>query len=133
MKIGLDTNLIVRYLTDDDPEQADAVEELFRSYEKDTTFVINEVVLAELNWVLISVYNYSKANFIETINQIFNTRNITFSKPVLVKEACEIYAKNEADFSDCYLGVLNRNEDCETTFTFDKKASQHSNFTLLGK
>src|SRR5699024_2661597 len=132
MKIGLDTNLLVRLLTDDDPDQADLVESLFESLgKKDTTFLINEIVLAELDWVLTSVYDYSKKDFLKTIDQLFKTENIAFNTPDLVKQAYKLYSKNNADFSDCYLSAQNNSLGCKTTYTFDKKASKLNTFTLL--
>lgn len=131
MKIGSDTNILVRYLTNDDPEQADKVEKLFSSMRKGDTLVINDIVVAELDWVLTSVYKYSKEEFLKAVNQLFETHCITFNSPLLVKKACEMYANSNADFSDCYLGVTNLNSGCETTYTFDKKAAKLSSFTLL--
>lgn len=131
MNIGLDTNLLVRYLTDDDPDQADKVEALFNSLSSDTTLLINEVVLAELDWVLTSVYKYSRQKFLKIANQLFETEKFAFSNPILVKKACKIYSESKADFSDCYLGVINDNAGCKTTYTFDVKAAELSGFTLL--
>lgn len=130
MKIGLDTNLLVRYITNDNPDQADKVEDLFNSLGNDT-LVINQVVLAELDWVLTHVYDYSKKDFLKVINQLFATQNVTFNTPILVKEACRAYKKSRADFADCYLGVINADLGCETTYTFDKAASKLTSFTLL--
>jgi predicted nucleic-acid-binding protein len=131
MKIGLDTNLLVRYITNDNPEQANKVEDLFDSLSNDSTLVINQVVSAELDWVLTHVYDYSKEDFLKVIDQIFATQKITFSNPILVKEACSLYSKSKADFADCYLGIINADSGCETTYTFDKKASELAHFTLL--
>ena len=132
MKIGLDTNLLVRLITDDDPDQADLVENLLESLaKKDATFLINEIVLAELDWVLTSVYGYSKKDFLKTIDRLFKTKNIAFSTPDLIKQAYKLYSKSNADFSDCYLSVQNNSLGCKTTYTFDKKASKLRTFTLL--
>lgn len=131
MKIGLDTNLLVRYITNDDPGQADKVEDLFDSLRDNSTLVINRVVLAELDWVLTQVYEYSKGDFLKVIDQMFATQKIAFSDPNLVKEACRLYTKSNADFADCYLGVINADLGCETTYTFDKQASKLSLFTLV--
>ncbi|MFH5831502.1 PIN domain-containing protein [Halalkalibaculum sp. DA3122] len=131
MKIGLDTNILVRYLTEDDPEQADRVQELFDSYKSEATFIINEVILAELDWVLTSVYGYSRKEFLMVIEQIFETKHISFSQPTVVKKAIREYASSSADFLDCYIGILNKKMDTKITFTFDKAASNLAHFSLL--
>src|SRR5699024_6879518 len=105
MKIGLDTNLLVRLITDDDPDQADLVESLFESL--------------------------GKKDFLKAIDQLFKTENIAFNTPDLVKQAYKLYSKNNADFSDCYLSAQNNSLGCKTTYTFDKKASKLNTFTLL--
>lgn len=131
MTIGLDTNILVRYLTDDDPIQADKVEKFFKSQSENSLFIINNVVLAELDWVLTSVYNYDREDFIKVINQLLETERITFQTPSLVEKACLIYTKSDADFSDCYIGILNNDMGSKTTITFDKKASNLDYFSLL--
>jgi len=131
MTIGLDTNILVRYITNDDKEQADKVEKLFKAAGKEVTFSINHVVIAELDWVLTHVYKYPQKAFLKVIDQLFETKNIVFSSPVLVKEACKLYINGKADFSDCYLGVMNEANNCQTTYTFDKKAARLSCFTRL--
>lgn len=132
MNVGIDTHILVRFITNDDPVQADEVERVFLSSEdQDVTFLINEVVLAELDWVLTHVYKYRKEDFLKTVYQLFETENIAFNNPKIVKKACKLYTDKNADFSDCYLGVINDNLNCETTYTFDKKAAILSSFTLL--
>jgi predicted nucleic-acid-binding protein len=122
---------LVRYLTNDDRSQADKIEEFFNSLSDETTLMINQVVLAELDWVLTQVYSYSKNDFLQVIDQLFNTQKITFINPLIVQKAVRLYAQSKADFSDCYLGAINSNSGCKTTYTFDKQASTLSSFTLL--
>lgn len=131
MIIGLDTNILVRYLTDDDSTQADKVQQFFDSHKENATFLINHVVLAELDWVLTHVYNYTRQEFLMVIDQIFQTKYISFQNPAVVNKACSAYVKSKADFSDCYIGVLNEMKGCNTSYTFDKKASNLTLFTLL--
>lgn len=131
-KVGLDTNILVRYITDDDQSQADKVQEYLTSHKTNTSFIINNVVLAELDWVLTSVYGYSKEEFLFVIDHLFQTNHVSFQSPDLVSKACSIYMDGRADFSDCLIGALNREQNCKTTYTFDKKASKLPSFTLLG-
>lgn len=131
MTIGLDTNLLVRYITNDDPEQVEKVQKLFDSCPPTAMFIVNNVVLAELDWVLTHVYNFSQEEFLLIVDQLFQTSNISFEQPALIKKACSLYANGKADFSDCLIGVLNEENGCKTTYTFDKNASKLSSFSLL--
>lgn len=132
MNVGIDTNILVRFITNDDSVQADEVERLFLSFEdQDVTFLINEVVLAELDWILTQVYKYRKEDFLKTVHQLFETENIAFNNPKIVKKTCKLYTDKNADFSDCYLSVINQNLGCKTTYTFDKSAAKLSSFSFL--
>lgn len=131
MTIGLDTNLLVRYITNDEPEQVEKVQQLFDSSPPNILFLINNVVLAELDWVLTHVYDFRREEFLLVIDQLFQTYNISFENPGLVRKACKFYSKSNADFSDCLIGVLNKDNGCDSTYTFDKNASELSSFTLL--
>jgi predicted nucleic-acid-binding protein len=131
MTIGLDTNLLVRYVINDEPEQVEKVQQLFDSSPSNTLFLVNNVVLAELDWVLTHVYNFRREEFLLVIDQLFQTSNISFENPDLVRKACKSYSISTADFSDCLIGVINKNNGCDTIYTFDKDASQLESFTLL--
>ncbi len=119
--IGLDTNVLVRYLTQDDKEQAGKFQSLF----------INNVVLCELVWVLSRGYKYKKENITYVLRHIFSTKEFAFEKGSILWEALDEYEHNALDFSDALISRINHNNKCETSYTFDKSANLTKQFSLL--
>ncbi|MDX1637144.1 MAG: type II toxin-antitoxin system VapC family toxin [Balneolaceae bacterium] len=127
--IGLDTNILVRFLTKDDEVQFKAVSELFNSGNSD--FLISFPVLVELVWVLEKHYGYSKKTLLFILKELGDTKNIHFPDQNVFVKAIYNFENSSADFSDCLIGVLNKKIAVNTTFTFDKQASKLAQFTLL--
>ncbi len=127
--IGLDTNILVRYLVDDDPEQAAAAAKLIekRCTEDDPGFV-NRIVLCELVWVLESAYGYARATIAATIESLLRTAELEIDAVEAVWPALTTYRTGSADFSDALIGRLNRDAGCGATATFDKGAAKLDDF-----
>lgn len=117
--IGADTNVIVRFLVRDVEEQAEKVKYLL---ENGGQIYINSVVLSELWWVLSSVYEYSKNEFVMVIDLMLETEGIIFFDSNIVKEALADYIHSPAGFSDCLIHRINSAANLDTV-TFDKKAT----------
>ena len=131
--IGLDTNVVVRYLTQDDPHQCQAVNDLLeRTVRSDeVAFLINPIVLAEVAWVLDSVYRYARAEIANALTLLLAVRQIQVERRQAIKSALDAFASGEADFADYLISTLNREQGCEATLTFDKKAAACVGFSLL--
>ena len=130
--IGIDTNVLVRYLVQDDPAQAKAATRLIEgTCTKETPGFLNHLVLCETMWVLEGCYKQPKAILLNTIEQILRVAQLRVDEPQVVWRALEDYRSNQADFADYLLGRINRNRDCTTTMTFDRQASTSPVFTLL--
>lgn len=127
--IGLDTNILVRFLTKDDEKQFQKTYQLL--VEGEDSFMISYPTLVELVWVLSTRYKYSKKELIFILQEFKNTKNFYFPDRSIVEKAIADYNKKSADFADCLIGILNKENDCDTTYTFDKQASKLSSFTLL--
>lgn len=127
--IGIDTNILVRYLTQDDVEQAKVVEQLFNRYAKTPQSVfINNIVLCELIWVLERGYKYSKENITMVIKHLLSTKEFNFENQQLLWLALNQYNSKKLDFSDALIGEINKNSGCINTLTFDKAAITADNF-----
>lgn len=127
--IGIDTNILVRYLTQDDTEQAKVAEQLFNEYATSPQSVfINNIVLCELVWVLERGYKYSKESITKVIKHILSTKEFIFENQELLWLALNQYSQKKLDFSDALIGEINKNFDCTNTFTFDKAAATANNF-----
>ena len=122
--IGLDTNVLVRYLVQDDPAQAKKASALIdRAAAQDSPMFINHVVMCELAWVLGGGYAYARADLAELIEKILLGRQFEIEKKDLVWAALTDFKASRADFADCLIGVTNLMAGCESTFTFDRSAA----------
>ncbi len=130
--IGIDTNVLVRYLTNDDPQQSElAARFLEQECTKETPGHINLIVLCELVWVLRGAYKADKETLIVVLKQILETTSLHVEKSALAWAALQDYEKGSADFSDYLIMHLNKHLGCSFTFTFDTKAGKHSPFKTL--
>lgn len=108
---GADTNLIVRFLVKDEENQAQKVKHLLDDGE---ILFINNVVLFELYWVLIHVYNYSKNDFVIALDALLDMRNIRFPDHGEVSAALGDYIHSNVGFVDCLIHRINKNRDLNT-------------------
>jgi predicted nucleic-acid-binding protein len=128
---ALDTNILARYLRDDDPAQsrrsAQFIQGAIRGGEP---LYVNHVVLCELVWILTSVYEHPKQDIVRTIDAILLTGRFRLEDKLSVEEALEDYKNSKADFPDCLIGRRNRAVGCESTLTFDRKLKGLETFEL---
>lgn len=127
--IGLDTNVLVRYLVQDDPTQARQANTLIdRAAAQETAMYINHVVMCELAWVLGRGYGYARTSLAEIIEKILLGRQFEIEKKDLVWAALANFKASRADFADCLIGVINDLAGCESTLTFDRSAASLGSF-----
>lgn len=130
--IGLDTNVIIRYIVQDDEQQAKLATDLIESQcSSENPVFINEITLCEIVWVLKRAYGYEKTVIINILRQLLVSREITISSHSEAWAAFHDYENGNADFSDCFIVLLNKQRGCPFTYSFDKKACQHGLFKLL--
>jgi predicted nucleic-acid-binding protein len=130
--IGIDTNILLRFLVRDDPKQADAARRFIQqaSMDKEVLF-INHVVLCELAWVLKTTYRYSREDIGRAIEGILFTQQFEIEDKDTVLEGLSIYRTAKADFADCLIGVRNQAAGCSTTVTFDRGAAGSGLYRML--
>ena len=130
--IGLDTNILVRYLTQDDPVQARmATRTIEQAADRGESFHITEFVLCELVWVLEDAYGYSRDTIAEVLERILRTAPFRFRNKDALWRALHEYRVGKADFSDYLIGQLAREAGCEQTLTFDRSLRKHPSFQVL--
>lgn len=130
--IGLDTNVVVRYLMQDDKKQFMRAEQLIDSAIKHKTVLhISLVVLCELVWVLHYHYELKRDEIIQFLGMLFHAEQIEVEDRQLSLNAFHEYQNSQADFADCLIGLTNQSIGCTTTYTFDKKAAKLTLFTQL--
>lgn len=129
--IGIDTNILVRYLTQDDIEQAQIAGQIFDSYAAShNSLFVNNVVMCELIHVLEKGYRYNTEEIGKVIKQILSTEEFAFENQKLLWLALNQYIQNRLDFSDALIGEINKEFGCSKTLTFDQTAVKDNNFVL---
>ena len=130
--IGLDTNVLVRYLTQDDPAQfAKAAAFIDAASEREEQFLVNTPVLCELVWVLAAVYDYSREEIAQALEQIFTTAQFEIERLDEARQALGDFRSSKADFSDALIGRINRSLGAKHTVTFDRNLKAVETFRLL--
>lgn len=130
--IGLDTNVLVRYLVGDNLAQAQIASRLIKAASREgETFFVNQVVLCELVWVLESAYGYSKGEIVGVLEKILLTEQVSIEDRDSAWAALNLYRKARGDFSDYLIGAANRNSGCSRTVTFDRLLRDEPTFELL--
>ena len=129
---GIDTNILVRFLTKDDVLQAEVAKRFILSCrENGIPCFINKVVLCELVWVLETVYRHSKQDIIHVLEGILSRESFAVEDSAAARSALYYYKKGPVDFADAMIAVTNRHLGCTSTVTFDKKAAQLEECTPL--
>jgi predicted nucleic-acid-binding protein len=130
--IGVDTNVLVRLLTQDDPAQARAVDALVTESTKSAVRLhIDDVVLCELVWVLRGAYRFSRSTIASTLEKVLDAAQFSFEDRDLLRRALARYREGEADFADYVIGARNVRSGCESTTTFDQALRDEDGFSIL--
>jgi predicted nucleic-acid-binding protein len=132
VKTGIDTNVLVRFLTGDDPKQSQAAERLLkRKCSPAKPGWIGLIVLCELVWVLQRGYGYRREEISAVVSQLLATAELEIEDSDAVREALALYETGKADFSDGLLALCNARAGAEITYTFDRKAGRLPGFELV--
>lgn len=130
--IGLDTNVVVRYLAQDDAAQAALATRLIeRSLTPDDPGFITGVTLCEIVWVLADCYQADRARIKSVIEALLTTKQLVVEKAELTWKALRAWEASPADFSDALIGQVVAAEGGIKTVTFDRAAAKLSGFELL--
>ena len=129
---GVDTNVLVRYVTRDDPGQERAASRFLESARtRSEPIFVNVIVLCELVWVLGRTYEYSKAELAAVIGQVLTTEQVVVEDADLAWLALSDFKASKADFADCLIGRKNLRLGCDATATFDGRLKGLASFALL--
>ncbi len=129
---GLDTNVLVRFLTEDDPVQSRrAAAWIATTAARGARCYVSAVVLCEMAWVLAGAYEVSKADLLVTLDRLLDTTQFVIGNKDVVRRAVEAYRTGRADFADYVIGELHRDAECDTTVTFDRRLRRDRRFQLL--
>jgi len=130
--LGVDTNVLVRFLVRDDEVQFEKARKLIkREVAAGRRVFVSQLVLLETEWVLRSQYNLPKNLIIETISHLLDATDVRFEDEPTIEEALFMWKDATADFADCLIGAKNRRLGCRATATFDTKASKLPGFIAV--
>jgi len=131
---GLDTNVLVRYLTQDDPKQAAmATKVIEEAAAKEEKMFLHPLVFCELIWVLQSAYIFPKADILKVLERILRTAQFEISEKDLLWLALTDYRSGKGDFSDYYLGRANERAGAKVTLSFDTALKGEPRFQILSQ
>jgi len=131
--IGLDTNLLIRFLVRDDENQAQVIRTLLiEAEEKNETFFVPISVTLEVIWVLSSAYGYSKDEIVKALGGLLVLPTIVMEEHDRIARLCRLASRYTAGLADILIGLSAHDNGCSTMLTFDKKAAQSDFFTLIG-
>jgi predicted nucleic-acid-binding protein len=130
---GLDTNILLRFITADDPDQAQRVGALFELAEREAQrFFVSVIALCELSWTLRGqTYGFDRGQIAAVIERIVGTGLFEVQDRVLVRRALADYRLGRADFADYLLGWQSLGAGCSDTVTFDGKLNGAAGFFML--
>jgi predicted nucleic-acid-binding protein len=129
--IGLDTNVLARYIMQDDALQARKATRLIEGLGQDDPGFVSVVALVELVWVLTASYQLDRAQISETLDLLLRSKELRIDRAEIVLQATRRFRTGSADFSDCLIEQIGRSKGCSATMTFDKLASKSAGMTLL--
>jgi predicted nucleic-acid-binding protein len=127
--LGVDTNVVVRYLIRDDQPQYERAQRLIqREVTKGEPVLVSLLVLLETEWVLRSRYEIAKPDLVAALSALLDTADLTFEDEPSVETAIYSWKDSAAEFADCLIEARNRKLGCRATATFDGKALKLAGF-----
>jgi predicted nucleic-acid-binding protein len=129
--IGLDTNVLVRYIMQDDPVQSPKATKLIESLSDIHNGYITIVSIIEIYWVLTSSYGLKNEQVSQALEAILRTRQFLVERADQVMRALRAFSIGKADFADCLIERSATSAGCSCVMTFDVGASKHAGMTLL--
>jgi predicted nucleic-acid-binding protein len=123
--IGLDTNVILRYLLQDDPTQTRQVNQIFESQLSESKpGFINLATVLEVVWVLRSLLKQTPAQIATQIESLLTSDSLEVQNEQQVFEAAFALKRDTGEFEDALIGALNSWSGCSHTLTFDRGAAK---------
>ncbi len=129
--IGLDTNVLVRYIMQDHAAQSAAATRLIESLTSEERGFVPIVALVEFGWVLESRYELDRNEIAEGYEAILRSRELVVENAEAVWRALRLYAHSKADLADCLIERSAAAAGCERTMTFDRRAARDCGMTLV--
>jgi predicted nucleic-acid-binding protein len=129
--IGLDTNILVRYLTQDDPVQAaQATAVIERRITEHEPGFISVVAMAETVWVLQRFYRFTRERVVAAVERMLRAETLVVDSEREVFTAMTALKEGEGEFADALIGALSASAGCSCVLTFDRRALRLPGFEM---
>ncbi len=130
--IGLDTNILVRYIMQDDPRQSPLATSLIEQLTAESAGFVPLVALVELVWVLSSAYDLNRLQIGQALEALLRTKEISVDQAETVWRALRAFQSTRAEFADCLISETAFASGCEKVMTFDRLAAKSGGMTRVG-
>jgi predicted nucleic-acid-binding protein len=129
--IALDTNVLVRYIMQDDAKQAALATQLVESLSGQSPGFLALVAVVELAWVLTSAYDLDRQQFSAALEGLLRSKEFIVERADIVWKALRLFNATNADFADCLISNSATSAGYETAMTFDRAAAKSAGMTLI--
>jgi predicted nucleic-acid-binding protein len=127
--IALDTNVLVRFLVEDDAAQAGRARTLLqKAVDTNSLCYVSDIVMCEVVWVLATTYKLRRAEISQVLGRLLRARNLAFSSSDQLARALESYNAGRGDFADYLIREHARASGCEAVVTFEGKLLKEPGF-----
>mgnify|MGYP003383810504 CR=1 FL=1 len=127
--LGIDTNILVRFLVRDDESQFEKARRLIRrEVAAGRRVFVSQLVLLETEWVLRRRYGLEKPGIIKAVSGLLDANDVQFEDEPAIEEALLVWKDRSVGFADCLIGARNKRLGCSATATLDVKASRLPGF-----
>ena len=128
---GLDTNVLVRYIMQDDAKQSLKASKLIESLTPEAPGFVATVAVVELAWVLSTSYGLSRLQVAQAFETLLRTKELVVERADQVIKALRVFKSTSADFADCLIERSAAGAGCDRTMTFDIAAAKVVGMTLI--
>jgi predicted nucleic-acid-binding protein len=129
--IGLDTNVLLRYIIQDDPIQSPIADTVIDALTAENPGWIGLATILEFVWVMNSKLRVGRATIAATLDKLMMIDSIIIEQPDSVASAIRQFRSAKADFADCLIAASARAAGCGKTVTFDRIAARDAGMELL--
>ena len=130
--IGLDANVLVRYIMQDDAKQSPKATKIIEALDGvENSGYVTLVAMVELVWILSASYELTREQVAQALDGLIRAKQLEIESADQVIRALRIFKVGKSDFADCLKERSANSAGCEKTVTFDVNASKHAGMTLI--
>ena len=129
--IGLDTNVLVRYVMQDDVKQSRQASSLIEALSGAEPGFLSVVAVAEFSWVLEACYGLSKTQQLSALEGLLRTKEFVVEDADIAWRAIRACRAGAGDVADCLIASAGKAAGCSVVMTFDRNAAKHAGMALV--